>query len=84
MIEDILSADIIVPIDSPGWEEKLYYDKNTARKNLMDELYIRYLSGGDEYKVRLEEIATSHEPSRTKKIVVSLHIKKVEESDVKD
>lgn len=77
--EDILSVDIIVPIDSPRWEEKLYYDKNVARKNLMDELYIRYLSGGDEYKVRFEEIATSNERNRTKKIVVGLHIEKVEE-----
>ena len=79
--KDILSVDIIVPIDSPRWEEKLCYDKNVARKNLMDELYIRYLSGGDEYKVRFEETGTSNERNRTKKIVVSLHIEKVEEQD---
>ena len=77
--KDILSACITVPIDSPRWKEKLCYDKNTAIKNLMNELYIRYLSGGDEYMVRFEEVEALNERNMTKNIVVSLHIGKVEE-----
>lgn len=50
-----LSIDVNVSKKHYDWKKEFYFEIDKAKKSLMKDLYVRYLSGGDEYKCIIKE-----------------------------